>query len=216
MRRLAASLLCLLLVCCGTEPDRGAPERIVLVVADTLRADHVGAYGGAVPTPNLDALAERGEIFEQALASYHQTSMSMASLFTGLTPSIEAPGGRSLPWAKGTFCGMARFRARDEACVPASLTTLAEDLSLAGYATLGVTSNPLVFRPYGFDQGFDVYQRSVEPDESGCLAVLAEQGATLARLGEIVAETTPPNRAGARLAELLDVWTADAVLMAAP
>ena len=64
VRRLSASLLCLLLVCCGAEEDRGAPERIVLVVADTLRADHVGAYGGAVPTPNLDALAERGEIFE--------------------------------------------------------------------------------------------------------------------------------------------------------
>ena len=158
MRRLAISLLCLLLVCCGGEEDRGAPERIVLVVADTLRADHVGAYGGSVSTPNLDALSERGEIFEQALASYHQTSMSMASLFTGLTPSVEAPGGQSLPWAKGTFCGMARFRSGDEACVPASLTTLAEDLSQAGYATLGVTSNPLLFRPYGFDQGFDVWR----------------------------------------------------------
>ena len=65
-------------------------------------------------------------------------------------------------------------------------------------------------------QGFDVYHRSIEPDESGCLAVLAEHGATLARLGEIVAETTPPARAGVRLAELFDVWTADAVLVAAP
>ena len=167
MWRFGASLSCLLLLCCARADEVAPPDRIVLVVADTLRADHVGAYGGEVPTPNLDALALRGEVFEQALASYHQTSMSMGSLFTGLTPSVEGAGGRSLPWAKGTFCGMARFRSLGEACLPEGLTTLAEDLVAFGYATLGVTSNPLLFRPYGFDQGFEVWREVGQvPDDA--------------------------------------------------
>jgi choline-sulfatase len=156
--------------CGAPEVDRaGAPERIVLVVADTLRRDHVGAYGGRVPTPNLDALAARGQVFERAFSAYHQTSMSMGSLFTGLTPSIEAAlPGRPLPWAGSTFCGMARFRSKgDDACVPAALPTLAEDLSAAGYWTIGVTANPLLFRPYGFDQGFDDWREvGLVPDDA--------------------------------------------------
>jgi len=65
-------------------------------------------------------------------------------------------------------------------------------------------------------QDFDVYHRAIDPVETSCLAVLAERGATLARLGEIVAAATPTAQAATRLAELLDVWTADALLGAAP
>ena len=148
-------LAAFLAVACAPAID--PPERIVLVVVDTLRVDHVGAFGGPVETPTLDALAARGQKLS-ALAAYHQTSMSMGALFTGRTPSLEGPDGEALPWTQGTFCGMARFRARGDPCLPGGPGTLAEDLRQLGYETLAVTSNPLLFRPYGYDRGFEVWR----------------------------------------------------------
>ena len=59
-----AALACLALGACG-----GAPERVVLVSIDTLRADHVGAYGATGnPTPILDHVAAEGVRFETAIA----------------------------------------------------------------------------------------------------------------------------------------------------
>ena len=136
------------------------PERIVLIVIDTLRRDHLGVYGGDVATPRLDALARRGQKFEHAVSSFHQTSMSMASLFTGRTPSIESlDPKRTLFWSGSTWCGMARFAAEadepDAVCIPSSIPTLGERLRDAGYWTIGVASSEFLFRPAGFDAGFD-------------------------------------------------------------
>jgi arylsulfatase A-like enzyme len=155
--------LLLVLTCaapgCGSEPAGGSPERIVLIVIDTLRRDYLSCYGGAVPTPHIDELARRGQIFEQAYSSFHQTTMSMASLFTGRTPSMDGSGGRRdvLPWTGKNWCGLSRFATPDgrDACVPRSLPTLAERMREAGYETLGVQSNPLLFDDAGFSRGFD-------------------------------------------------------------
>jgi arylsulfatase A-like enzyme len=134
-----------------------SPERIILVVVDTLRRDHVSAYDSKVETPNMAALAARGQVFENAVASFHQTSMSMAAMFTGRTPSIETGTfGKTLPWNGTTWCGMARFRAGDDdSCIPRSLPTLAEGLQQAGYWTIGVVSNQFLYEPSGFGRGFD-------------------------------------------------------------
>src|SRR6185295_18205944 len=104
------------------------PARIVLVVIDTLRRDRVSAYGGRVPTPNIDAFAAHGTVYRHAVGAFHQTTMSMAALFTGRTPSLEGTAGQAVPWTGRTWCGLSRFAARegDDACVPASLPTLAE------------------------------------------------------------------------------------------
>jgi arylsulfatase A-like enzyme len=133
------------------------PERIVLVVVDTLRRDHVSAYDSKVETPNMAAFAARGQVFDNAVASFHQTSMSMAAMFTGRTPSIETgTPSAALPWNGTTWCGMARFRAGDDdSCVPRSLPTLAERLRAAGYWTIGVASNQFLYEPSGFARGFD-------------------------------------------------------------
>jgi hypothetical protein len=157
MIRALLSLLLALCLASGCQEVPGPPERIILVVVDTLRADHLGAYGGALEVPHFDGLAQRGQVFPNSLSSYHQTSMSMASVFTGLTPSLEGNDPpEALEWNRGNRCGMARFRKPgDEACLPSVLTTLAEDLSEAGYWTSGVTGNPLLFRPAGYDQGFE-------------------------------------------------------------
>jgi len=73
---------------CGFKGE-GPPQRIILVLIDTLRRDHLSCYGSKVRTPHIDAVARRGQIFVNAYSSFHQTSMSMASLFTGRTPSLE-------------------------------------------------------------------------------------------------------------------------------
>ena len=57
---------------------------IVLLSVDALRADHVSAYGYARPTtPNLDALAGEGTLFEAAYCPTPHTSYSVTSMMTG-------------------------------------------------------------------------------------------------------------------------------------
>lgn len=158
LRAAGVTLLLLAAISCQEETSR-PPERIVLIVADTLRRDHLSPYGSAIETPNLARLAAKGQVFTNAIASFHQTTMSMSSLFTGRTPSLESGDpAKRLPWTSKTWCGMARFAtSAEDSCIPDNLETLAEDLSAAGYETIGVQSNPLIFRPYGYDQGFDTW-----------------------------------------------------------
>jgi arylsulfatase A-like enzyme len=142
-----------LVACTQTPPP---PERIVLVVIDTLRRDALGSYGGSIATPHLDALARRGAALDGMSAAFHQTTASMAALFTGRTPSLESGDpARPLPWTGETWCGMARFGAPGGVCIPESLPTLARRLHDAGYWTIGVLSNELLHEPSGFGRGFD-------------------------------------------------------------
>src|SRR5215208_2687935 len=60
---------------------------VLLVTIDTLRADHLGCYGGqAAMTPAIDGLARRGVRFETAVAHTPLTGPSHASILTGRTP----------------------------------------------------------------------------------------------------------------------------------
>jgi len=161
-RAALAAALALTLPGCGSSPHlpETPPERIVLIVVDTLRRDHLGAYGSALATPEIDSLAASGQVFENALSSYHQTTMSMASLFTGRTPSIEQGElPRRMRWTGETWCGMARFAEADApgGCIPSSIGTLAESLRDAGYWTAGVVSNELLYRPGGYERGFQTW-----------------------------------------------------------
>src|SRR5262245_46024132 len=64
-----------------------SPPDVLLVTIDTLRADHVGAYGyAAAETPALDGLARAGVRAEDAVVQVPQTRPSHASLFTGRNP----------------------------------------------------------------------------------------------------------------------------------
>ena len=65
-------------------------SNVVLIVIDTLRADHLGAYGGDVETPNMDALAQRGVLFEHAYSHIPITVPSHSSMFTSLIPTEHA------------------------------------------------------------------------------------------------------------------------------
>jgi arylsulfatase A-like enzyme len=161
LRHLLALLV--LLGCADGEPSE-FPQRIVFIVVDTLRSDHLSVYGSELATPNVAALAERGQVFDNVFASFHQTSMSMSAMMTGRTPSIESGDPTDpLPWNSSTWCGMARFSAgADDTCIPRSLTTLAQSLQQAGWWTAGVVSNQFLYEPSGFGRGFE---RWVEVDE---------------------------------------------------
>src|SRR5262245_18643075 len=60
---------------------------VLAVTIDTLRADHVGAYGSReARTPALDGLAARGLLFEEAVASVPLTLPSHSTILSGLEP----------------------------------------------------------------------------------------------------------------------------------
>lgn len=119
-------------------PAEGKPS-FVLVVIDTLRADHLGAYGYARPTsPFMDELAATGARFDDAISPSSWTLPSMASIFTSIYPARH---------------GSDRERAR----LPRGLPDLASKLREAGYRTGGFATNPWLNRVFGFDDGFEDY-----------------------------------------------------------
>ena len=70
---------------CDSSPDR--PRAVVLISIDTLRADHLGAYGHhRFTSPVLDEFAAKGVVFEDASATTGWTLPSHASMLTGLFP----------------------------------------------------------------------------------------------------------------------------------
>ena len=78
-------------------------HNVLLISIDTLRADHLGAYGYEKGTsPAIDALAEDSILFRKAIAAAPSTLPSHASIFTSVLPhqhgaqSLRSRGGRSL------------------------------------------------------------------------------------------------------------------------
>jgi len=113
---------------------------VLLVTIDTLRADHVGAYGYALAeTPTLDRLAGEGVLVEDAVVQVPQTRPSHASILTG-----------RLPYEHGL---------RDNFSPPLEPAhpTLATLLKQQGYATGGFIGAYPVSRDSGLDRGFDVF-----------------------------------------------------------
>jgi arylsulfatase A-like enzyme len=116
---------------------------VLFILIDTLRADRLGSYGYARDTsPVLDRLAHSGVRFDHHLAQSTWTKSSMASLWTGLYPART---------------GVTRY----DHVVPGVARMPAEILHDAGFQTLGLWRNGWVSPTFGFDQGFDVYQRPI-------------------------------------------------------
>jgi arylsulfatase A-like enzyme len=143
---LAAVALALLphLVTPLLKPDVTGRPSVVFILLDSVRLDHLGWGGSELPTsPRLDALAREGAIFTQAIAQAPWTKPSVATMFTGTTPSAhEATFPFSpLPWDR---------------------RTLAEAFASAGYRTFGYSSNPNVTRLFQLDQGFHKFHENTE------------------------------------------------------
>ena len=122
-----------------------APPHVVVVLIDTLRADHVGFGGYQRPTsPALDALAAESWVFERHVASASQTVPSTLSLMLSLDPSEH--GFRHE--RNGHF-------QEHPPRYPEAFVFLAEVFAEQGYATAAFVGNPFLQRKNGFGQGFE-------------------------------------------------------------
>jgi arylsulfatase A-like enzyme len=111
---------------------------LIVISIDTLRADHVGAYGyDRHTTPNIDRFARDGVRFLNAIAQAPWTLPSHMSIFTGLYSSSH---GVVVPTDK---------LSKDH-------LTLAEILQNAGYETVAFTDAGYLDHRYGY-QGFDLF-----------------------------------------------------------
>ena len=115
----------------------GLKRGVIFISIDTLRRDHVGAYGYAKPTtPNLDALARRGVLAADAVSVSSWTLPSHLSMLTSTLPGTH--GGTDMKQ------GFNR-----------SVPSVAEILRGLGVATHAVTSHLYVSKTYGLEAGFD-------------------------------------------------------------
>ncbi|MCX5796105.1 MAG: sulfatase [Elusimicrobia bacterium] len=115
------------------------PLNVLIIGADTLRADHLSLHGYKYPTsPNIDRLAARGVVFDRTFSQGSYTLSSFASLFTSRYAEQHH--------------AVSKFTAISD-----SETMLAEVFHKAGYRTAGFTGGPNLALQYGFGKGFDTY-----------------------------------------------------------
>jgi len=119
-----------------------ARPNVIVILVDTLRADHLSCYGYGRPTsPGIDRIAEHGVLYENAISPAAWTPPAHASLFTGTYPSRH---------------GVERSRL----VLSPELSPLPEVLQSNGYRTFGVSSNYWLSRETRFDRGFDEFIHS--------------------------------------------------------
>lgn len=129
----------------GASGNTRRPENVLVVLCDTLRADHLGLYGYSLPTsPFIDSLARRAQVYDAAYSHYSYTWPSVSNLFTGLPYSHLVGEGLFTSPSNG-------FR---DGGLAESAETLAERLGRRGVASAAVVANPYVAETLGFGQGF--------------------------------------------------------------
>jgi len=135
---LLLTLVALAAVSCARGDRAGdAPQKsynVVLIVSDALRQDVLGCYGGIAKTPNIDALAASGVLFENSYSTSPWTSPSSVAMFTGnyATSYAYSLEGLTKP---SRVPGDDRLVSIPRIYVPNDEPTLIEALSDAGYAT---------------------------------------------------------------------------------
>ena len=145
---ICGAALLTVLASCG----RPQADSVVLIVVDTLRADHLGFYGAERPTsPRLDQRVKEGAVFEYALSTSPWTLPAFGSIFTGQLPSRHRAGIFPRPDPR-TEPRQKQFGKLDE-----SVPTLAEVLREEGFATGAVVNNAFLGPSFGVDRGFDDY-----------------------------------------------------------
>lgn len=150
-RRYLIAALCLFAGSgCGPrapEPSRAsaaARPSILVISIDTLRADRLGCYGAsAAETPNIDAWAREGVLFENAVSPVPITLPAHASMLTGLLPYRHGVRDNGL------------YR------LPPDVPTLAARLAETGYDTGAVVAAAVLDRQYGLARGFRLYDDDV-------------------------------------------------------
>ena len=152
--RAAAATVCLFLVACSAKQSERPAQtpsarNLVIITIDTLRADHVGAYGyKEAHTPTIDRLAHDGVLFTHAYATAPITLTSHASLLTGRYP----------PGHGARHNGMR---------IDLKTPTLADRLGEAGFATGAFIAAYPLDRRFGLIKGFQTYGDRMPPARNG-------------------------------------------------
>lgn len=127
-----------LIAASAAKPPETSPS-VILIVVDTLRADHLSCYGyRRIGTPNIDSLATRGTLFSAIDSQVPLTLPSHVSLFTSTYPfynGIEDNGEK----------------------LPPQTVTLATVLKSRGYQTAAFVGGFVLDSRFGLNQGFDIY-----------------------------------------------------------
>ncbi len=122
-----------------------AQTPVIIISVDTLRADHLSAYGyRKIQTPNVDAFAHHGTLFSSADSQIPLTLPSHTSLFTS-----------TYPFENGIE--------ENAEIVPPHALTLASILRARGYRTGAFIGSDLLSQRFHLDQGFDVYDSPFHP-----------------------------------------------------
>jgi len=115
------------------------PPDVLIYLIDALRADHLGCYGYSRDTsPIIDGFAADATLFERAYTAATWTRPSVATLLSGLSPSVH----RAM---------------QDPDKLDEWVILLPEILQEAGYATCSFITNAQVSGHYGFNQGYEEF-----------------------------------------------------------
>lgn len=120
-------------------------RNVLLISIDTCRADHLGCYGYPLDTtPNIDAIAREGIVFEHAISPLPYTLPAHCTMLTGTIPPYhEVFDNSDYKLSEGNV-------------------TLAELLKEKGYLTAGFVSSFIMDSRFGLGQGFDLYDDDFE------------------------------------------------------
>jgi len=132
-------LLTLALAALVSAPAQTPQTPVVLISIDTLRADHLSAYGYTrIHTPNIDSFADRGTLFTQADCQIPFTMPSHASLLTSTYPFENQVEENAV-------------------AIAPDAVTLASVLRSHGYKTAAFIGTVFMEKEMGLDRGFDFY-----------------------------------------------------------
>jgi arylsulfatase A-like enzyme len=154
---------------------------VILIVMDTVRADHLSLYGYEIDTsPKLKELSKEATLYMRAIAPSDMTLPTHASIFTGISAKRHHAHLDRPPFGLGRPLGD-------------NFVTLAEVLFQSGYATLAVVSNhAYVSEEFGLAQGFEYFdQRAPTPFFSNLAFYHLRQSVC-----EVASLFTSPHRSG--------------------
>jgi len=133
---------------------------VIIVMIDSLRKDHVGAYRGTAKTPNIDALAKESVMYTKAYPESLPTIPVRIAFYTGT---------RMFPFKSFTLKkGIPYIMHYGWEPLPEELTSISEYFKAAGYRTALIGDNYHLFEPgMNFNRGFDewIFIRGQEWDK---------------------------------------------------
>lgn len=163
---------------------------ILLITIDSLRADHLSTYGYARETsPNIDIFSSEATAYENAFSAANWTGASLASVLTGLYPTVH---------------GYTNRRYYLDADVP----SVASILKNNGYFTTCFSNNMYLSSKTGLSRGFDQFFYQGKPEMSAADSSNGRQGESVSRK----IKEAMPMRARSLAKDVLDNFHRDVVL----